>query len=77
MASEMHGKAEVEACTQVDSFAGKARQEREHEVEIRREHAEWYPEERPHINQYIETYRWHDKQDKDMSDPIGNAKRQL
>ena len=78
MAAEMHERAEMEAWTQVESFADEARQEREHEVEIKREHAERHFEEQ--ISQWkerLETYRQQDKQGKDMSAPIGNAKRQL
>lgn len=78
MASEMHEKAEMEAWTQVESFADEARQEREHEVEIKRKHVKRHFEKE--ISQWqenLETYRQQDKQGKDMSAPIGNAKRQL
>ncbi|RRJ28728.1 DEAD/DEAH box helicase [Halocatena pleomorpha] len=78
MASDLHGIAEMEAWDQVESFAGEAREEREREVEIKRQHAECHFEEQ--INEWeerLETYKQHDEREKDMSAPIGNAKRQL
>lgn len=78
MASEMHEKAEMEAWNQAEAFADEARQEREHEVEIKRKHAERHFEEQ--ISQWeerLETYRQQDRKGKDMSAPIGNAKREL
>ncbi len=78
MASDLHGIAEMEAWNQVESFAGEAREERVREVEIKRQHAERHFEEQ--INEWeerLETYKQHDEREKDMSAPIGNAKRQL
>ena len=78
MAEDLHQEAEMEAWNQVESFAQEARQERERETEIKRQHAERHFEEE--ISQWkdrLETYQARDDQGKDMSAPIGNAKRQL
>jgi len=78
MAEDLHSVAEMEAWEQVESFAGEAREEREREVEIKRQHAEQHFEEE--ISEWkdrLEDYQQQDEQGKDMSAPIGNAKRQL
>ncbi len=78
MASDLHGIAEMEAWDQVESFAEEAGEEREREVDIKRQHAERHFEEQ--INEWeerLERYKQQDEQGKDMSAPIGNAKRQL
>ncbi|WP_136602645.1 DEAD/DEAH box helicase [Salinigranum halophilum] len=77
-AGELHQQAEMEAWTQVESFAEEARTEREREVQIKREHAERYFQEQ--ISQWegrLETYEQRAKEGRDMTAPIGNAKRQL
>jgi SNF2 family DNA or RNA helicase len=77
-AEELHSIAEMEAWEQVESFAEEAREEREREVEIKREHAEQhFEEEISEWEERLETYRHQDEQGKDMSAPIGNAKREL
>ncbi|MDF9745027.1 DEAD/DEAH box helicase [Natrinema salsiterrestre] len=78
MAEELHQETQMEAWTQVESFADEAREEREREIEIKRQHAERYFEEE--INEWeerLETYQQRDEEGKDMSAPIGNAKRKL
>ena len=78
MAEDLHQQAEMEAWNQVESFAQEARRERERETKIKRQHAERHFKEE--INQWedrLETYQARDEQGKDMSAPIGNAKRQL
>ncbi|SFC32356.1 RNA polymerase recycling family C-terminal [Halobiforma haloterrestris] len=78
MASDLHKIAEMEAWDQVESFAGEAREEREREVEIKRQHAErHFDEQISEWEERLETYKERDEQGKDMSAPIGNAKRQL
>jgi len=77
-ASDLHQAAEMEAWAQVESFADEAREEREREVEIKRQHAERYFEEQiSEWEERLETYQQQDEQGKDMSAPIGNAKRKL
>ena len=78
MADDLHQQAEMEAWNQVESFAQEAREERERETKIKRQHAERHFEEE--INRWedrLETYQTRDEQGEDMSAPIGNAKRQL
>ncbi|MFC7251079.1 helicase-related protein [Halomicroarcula sp. GCM10025324] len=78
MAKDLHSVAEMEAWKQVESFADEAREEREREVEIKRQHAEQhFKEEISEWEGRLEEYQRQDKQAKDMSAPIGNAKRQL
>lgn len=78
MPSDLHDIAEMEAWEQVESFAGEAREEREREVEIKRQHAERHFEEQiENWQERLETYKQQDEQGKDMSAPIGNAKRKL
>jgi len=77
-AQDLHSIAEMEAWEQVESFAEEAREEREREVEIKREHAEQhFKEEISEWKERLETYRQQDEQGKDMSAPIGNAKREI
>jgi SNF2 family DNA or RNA helicase len=77
-ASDLHQVAEMEAWDQVESFADEAREEREREVEIKRQHAErYFEEEISEWEERLETYQQQDEQGKDMSAPIGNAKRKL
>jgi len=45
MAEDLHSVAEMEAWDQVESFAGEAREERERETDIKRQHAEQHFEE--------------------------------
>jgi hypothetical protein len=78
MADNLHQKAEMEAWNHVESFAQEAREERERETGIKRQHAERHFEEE--INRWedrLEAYQARDEQGEDMSAPIGNAKRQL
>ena len=76
--SDLHGIAEMEAWEQVESFAEEAREEREREMEIKRQHAErHFEEEVSEWKERLETYEQQDERGKDMSAPIGNAKRQL
>ncbi len=78
IASDLHGVAEMEAWSQVESFAEEAREEREREFEIKRQHAERHFKEKiSEWEERLETYKQQDKQGRDMSAPIGNAKRQL
>jgi len=68
----------MEAWDQVESFAEEAREERDREVEIKRTHAErHFNEEISEWEERLETYEQRDKQGKDMSAPIGNAKQRL
>ncbi len=77
-ASDLHQVAEMEAWDQVESFADEAREEREREVEIKRQHAErYFEEEISEWEERLETYQQQDEQGKNMSAPIGNAKRKL
>ncbi|MFC7073035.1 helicase-related protein [Halovenus rubra] len=76
--SDLHEIAEMEAWEQVESFAEEAREEREREMEIKRQHAErHFEEEISEWEERLETYEQQDERGKDMSAPIGNAKRQL
>ena len=78
IAEELHSAAEMRAWDEVESFAEEAREEREREVEIKREHAERYFEEQ--IEEWedrLETYQAQAKEGDDMSAPIGNAKQKL
>jgi len=60
------------------SFADEARQEREREVEIKLKHAkQHFKEQIEEWEERLESYRQEDEEGKDMSAPIGNAKRQL
>jgi len=78
MAEDLHSIAEMEAWEQVESFADEAREEREREVEIKRQHAEQhFEEEISEWEERLESYEQQDEQGKDMSAPIGNAKREL
>ncbi|ELY78236.1 helicase domain protein [Natrinema pallidum DSM 3751] len=78
MADDLYQKAEMEAWTQVESFAGEAREEREREIEIKRQHAERHFEEKiGEWEERLESYQQRDEEGMDMSAPIGNAKRQL
>jgi len=78
MAEDLHSIAEMEAWEQVESFADEAREEREREVEIKREHAEQhFEEEISEWEERLASYEQQDEQGKDMSAPIGNAKREL
>ncbi|QRV16315.1 DEAD/DEAH box helicase family protein [Haloterrigena salifodinae] len=78
MAEELHQEAQMEAWTQVESFADEAREEREREIEIKRQHAERYFEEQiSEWEERLETYQQRDEEGRDMSAPIGNAKRKL
>jgi hypothetical protein len=77
-AKDLCETVEMEAWTRVESFAEEARDEREREIEIKREHAERYFEDQ--IDEWedrLETYRRRDEQGADMSAPIGNAKQKL
>ncbi len=65
----------MEAWTRVVSFAEEAQDEREREIEIKREHAGRYFEDQ--IDEWedrMETYQRRDEQGADMSAPIGSAK---
>ncbi|MDS0473779.1 helicase-related protein [Natrinema sp. 1APR25-10V2] len=78
MAEELHQEAQMEAWTQVESFADEAREEREREIEIKRQHAErYFKEQISEWEERLETYQQRDEEGKDMSAPIGNAKRKL
>jgi hypothetical protein len=77
-ASLLHGAAEAEAWTQVEGFAQEARDEREREVSIKRQHAEQHFSERISTwEERLETYQQRDDEGADMSAPIGNARRNL
>jgi len=78
MADDLHQQAEMEAWDQVESFAQEAREERERETDIKRQHAErHFKEEISRWEERLEAYQARDEQGEDMSAPIGNAKRQL
>lgn len=78
MADDLHQQAEMEAWNQVESFAQEAREERERETEIKRQHAErHFKEEISRWEERLEAYQARDEQGEDMSAPIGNAKRRL
>jgi len=78
MASELHEIAEMEAWDRVESFADEAREEREREVGIKRQHAKHHLEEQiSEWKERLERYKQQNDRGKDMSAPIGNAKRQL
>ncbi|MDL0135827.1 helicase-related protein [Halobacterium salinarum] len=74
----LHQAAEMEAWTQVESFAQEARSERERDIEIKREHAErYFAEQIEEWEERLETYQQRAEQGRDMSAPIGNAKQKL
>ena len=78
IAEELYEAAEMEAWARVESFAEEARDERERDIEIKREHAERYFEDQ--IEEWedrLETYQARAEQGADMSAPIGNAKQKL
>jgi hypothetical protein len=78
VAEELHEAAEMEAWSHVESFAQEARNEREREIEIKREHARRYFEEQ--IEEWegrLETYEERAEQGADMSAPIGNANQKV
>jgi len=78
IAEELHDAAEMRAWDEVESFAGEAREEREREVKIKRDHAERHFEEQiEKWEERLEQYRAQDGPNKDMSAPIGNAKQKL
>jgi len=78
MADNLHQQAEMEAWNQAESFSQEAREECEHETEIKRQHAErHFKEEISRWEERLEAYQARDEQGEDMSAPIGNAKRQL
>ena len=78
MANDLHSVAEMRAWDEVESFAKEAREEREREVEIKREHAERHFEEEIETwEERLEQYEAQDGPNKDMSAPIGNAKQNL
>lgn len=77
-APTLHDAAESEAWKQVEAFAEEARNEREREVTIKRQHAERHFSEQ--INTWedrLETYRQRADEGADMSAPLGNARRRL
>ncbi len=77
-AEELHDAAEMKAWDEVESFADEAREEREREVKIKRDHAEQHFKEQIEMwEERLEQYRAQDGPDKDMSAPIGNAKQKL
>lgn len=77
-AEDLHQLAEDTAWTKVESFADEARQERGREYDIKRRHAERHFEEAiEEWKERIKTYHSLDEEGKDMSAPIGNARRQL
>ena len=78
IAEELHSVADMQAWDEVESFAKEAREEREREVKIKREHAErHFQEQIEKWEQRLNQYRAQDGSDKDMSAPIGNAKQEL
>lgn len=78
MADDLHSVAEMRAWDEVESFAKEAREEREREVEIKREHAERHFKEQIQMwEERLEQYEAQDGPNKDMSAPIGNAKQNL
>ncbi len=75
---ELHSVAEMRAWDEVESFGGEAREEREREVDINREHAErHFVDQIEKWQERLEQYRSQDGPEKDMSGPIGNAKQKL
>jgi SNF2 family DNA or RNA helicase len=77
-ASSLHDVAEAEAWTQVEGFAQEARDEREREVSIKRQHAQQHFKERISTwEERLETYQQRADEGTDMSAPIGNARRNL
>jgi SNF2 family DNA or RNA helicase len=78
VAEGLHSAADARAWDEVESFAEEARDEREREVKIKREHAERHFEEQIEMwEERLERYRAQDGPKKDMSAPIGNAKQRL
>ena len=78
IAEELHSAADMRAWNEVESFAEEAREEREREVKIKREHAERHFQEQIETwEERLEQYRAQDGPNKDMSAPIGNAKQEL
>jgi hypothetical protein len=78
VAEELHSVADTRAWDEVESFAKEAREEREREVAIKREHAERHFEEQIETwEERLEQYKAQDGPGKDMSAPIGNAKQRL
>jgi hypothetical protein len=78
VAEDLYEAAEMEAWTHVESFAEEARNEREREIEIKREHAQRYF--REPIEEWedrLGTYHERAEQGADMSAPIGNAGQEL
>lgn len=76
--SSLHGAAEAEAWTQVEGFAQEARDEREREVTIKRQHAKQHFSDRISTwEDRLKTYHQRDDEGVDMSAPIGNARRNL
>jgi len=77
-AEPLYEAAEMEAWSQVESFAKEAQTEREREVEIKRQHAErYFKEQIKEWEDRLETYQDRAEQGADMSAPIGNAKQKL
>ena len=77
-ASSLHGAVGAEAWTQVEGFAQEARDGREREVSIKRQHAEKHFSERINTGEErLETYQRRADEGADMSAPIGNARRNL
>lgn len=73
---DLHQAAEMEAWTQVESFAQEARSERDHEIEIKREHADRYFEEQiEEWEERLETYQQRAEQGRDMSARSGMQNR--
>lgn len=78
IAEGLHHAVEMEAWTQVESFAEEAREEREREGDIKRRHTERYFEERiGEWEERLETYRQQAEEGEDMSVSIGNAESKL
>lgn len=77
-ADDLYEAANMEAWSQVESFAEDARTEREREIDIKREHADrHFAEQIETWEERLETYQERDEQGEDMSAPIGNAKQKL
>ncbi|MCL9812609.1 DEAD/DEAH box helicase [Natranaeroarchaeum aerophilus] len=77
-AEDLHSDAEAKAWYEVEAFADEAREEREREVEIKREHAErHFDEQIEEWQDRLDTYRQRNEEGADMSAPIGNAERKL
>ncbi len=77
-AERLHETVHMEAWNQVEAFAEEAREEREREIEIKRRHAERHFDELiENWENRLEKYEQQNKEGRDMSAPIGNAKRQL